>query len=141
MKGSEKPGLILASREDFNTFQPTHHFVHLSMPRALCSLSCSCSFHCHLPPGCLSSESSNLFQCCSTLLFPTALIVFLHLSIWLISQRNKNHSRDISDVWSHVSFFLFLPPHMEFGAPIGTISAAISHHGIPALAIPQALSY
>lgn len=108
-EGSEKAGLILASREDFNTFQPTQHFVHLSVPRALCSSPMSCSFHCHCPPGTPSSKSSNFFQCCPTLPFPSALIVFLHSSIWLMSQRNKNHSRDISDVWSYVSFLLFLP--------------------------------
>lgn len=113
MKGSEKAGLILASREDVNTFQPTQHFIHLSAPRALCSSLMSCSFHCHLPPGsCSSDSSSNPFQCCPTLPFSPALIVFLHSSICLMSQRNKNLSRDTPDVWSHVPFFLFLPTQM-----------------------------
>lgn len=98
-------------REDFNAFQPPQHFVHLSVPRAPCSSSMSCSFHCHLSPGSSSSESSIFFQCCPTLPFPPALIIFLHSSTWLRSQRNKNHRRDMSDVWSHVSFLLFLPTH------------------------------
>lgn len=38
----------------------------------------SCSFHCHLPPGSPSSESSNFFQGCPTLLFPPALSFSTH---------------------------------------------------------------
>lgn len=110
MKGSEKARLILANRGYFNTFQPTQQFVHLSAPNDLCSSSVGCSFHCHLPTGsCSSASSPNLLQCCPTLPFSRALFVFLHSSIWIMSHRNKNHSRDTtSDVWFHVSSFLYL---------------------------------
>lgn len=93
-------------------------FQHLPAHSTICTPVCTqwslqlisgLSFHCHLPTGSYSSASSpNLLQCCPTLPFSRALFVFLHSSIWIMSHRNKNHSRDTSDVWFHVSSFLYL---------------------------------
>lgn len=91
----------------FNTFQPTQQLVHLSAPNGLCSSSVGCYFHRHLPTG--SASTPNLFQCSPTLPFLQALFVFLHSSIWLMSHRNENHSRDtMSDTWFHFSSFLYV---------------------------------
>lgn len=56
-----------------------------------------------------------------------------------MSHRNKNHSRDTSNVCFHVSSFLYLghSDGLEFGAgstPVGTFYASILHHSTPGLA-------
>ena len=93
---------------DFST--PSSPFNNLYPCLHSWSLQCfgGCSFHCHPPAGSRSSASSpDLFQCCPTPPFSQALFACLHSSIWLMSHRNKNHSRDtMSDVWFHVSSFL-----------------------------------